>query len=207
MALRPPQVVLAVALVATAALGAVALGAVAIADVTGADGVAGIGAEPEPPRLSVESVERLDVGCADDVATYASSRTGGGSVDRVAFVETGDAAANLSVATERTSPRGARLSAFRVYVDSADADERAGSGPTANESDGCRVGIRYRVRLSYEPRSSGPLSFGDEGTRVLWLENGEYAGCSGVAEGSLETECARFLDDDGPERTWANATA
>ncbi|SDF61309.1 hypothetical protein SAMN04488067_10678 [Halorubrum xinjiangense] len=202
MALRPQQVVLAVALVA-----AVALGAVAIADVAGADGIAGIGAESEPPRLSVESVERLDVGCADDVATYASSRTGGGSVDRVGFVETGDAAANLSVATERTSPRGARLSAFRVYIDSAAADERADSDPTANGSDDCRVGIQYRVRLSYEPRSSGPLSFGDEGTRVLWLENGEYVGCSGVAEGSLETECARFLDGGGPERTWANGTA
>ncbi|MGM0447117.1 MAG: hypothetical protein ACQERM_02545 [Methanobacteriota archaeon] len=202
MALRPPQVVLAVALVAAAALGAVA-----ITDLAGADGVAGVGAEPEPPRLSVDSVERLDVGCADDVATYASSRTGGGSVDRVAFVETGNAAANLSVATERTSPRGARLSTFRVYVDSAAAGERADPDRTANRSEGCRVGIQYRVRLSYEPRSSGPLLFGDEGTRVLWLENGEYAGCSGVAEGSLETECARFLDGDGPERTWANASA
>ncbi|WP_424014825.1 hypothetical protein ACOZ35_02045 [Halorubrum xinjiangense] len=202
MASRPPRVLLAVAVVAAAALGAVA-----IADAADTDGIAGIGAEPEPPRLSVESVERLDVGCADDVATYASSRTGGGSFDRVAFVETGDPAANLSVATERTSPRGARLSAFRVYVDSVAPDERVDSVSTANGSDGCRVGIQYRVRLSYEPRSSGPLSFGDEGTRVLWLENGEYAGCSGVTEGSLDTECARFLDGGGPERTWANATA
>lgn len=201
MVSRPPRVVLAVALAAAAALGAVA-----IADVAETDGIAGIDAEPEPPRLSVDSVERLDVGCADDVATDASSRTGGGSVDRVAFVETGDATADLSVATERTSPRGARLSAFRVYVDSAAPDARVGSPSTANESDDCRVGIQYRVRLSYEPRSSEPLSFGDEGTRVLWLENGEYAGCSGMTEGSLETECGRFLAD-GPERTWANASA
>lgn len=156
------------------------------------------GDDPDPATLSVTSFERVETGCADDVATYASSSHGRGTHSRVSFVETGSEAANLSAWTERTSPAGAALTTFRVHVESI-------GGGTENAS--CSMGTLYRLELAHDRGSSDGLLSGDEGTRVLWLENGEYVGCSASTEGTLDSECHRFLSADRPDRTRANATA
>lgn len=182
--------------------------------------------EPAPAELSVSSFERLETGCADDVATFARSSQGNGSYTRVSFVETGNETAALSARAERTSPAGASLRTFRVYVDAAGHSQqmpgqsrertdqsrerteqpRESSGQSqANGS--CRMGVLYRIELSYDRGSSGGLLSGDDGTRVLWLENGAYSGCSASTSGSLDDECRRFTRDRQSDRTWANATA
>jgi hypothetical protein len=150
-----------------------------------------------PTEMDVTGFERLGAGCADDVATYARSGTGpNGTYERITFVETGDPDANLSVSAVRTSPRGADLSTFRVAVD---------SHTDAPPNETCRMGVQYRVEL--ESSGGSPPGFMPDahGTRILWLENGEYAGCSSSSTGTLDTECHRFLGDH-PDRTWANAT-
>ncbi len=150
--------------------------------------------EPEPASLHVEEFEIIDSGCADDVATHAMGKTGGGGYESVSFVETGTRSPNLSVRTERTSSPGADLESFRVYIDSQ-------GEPRENAS--CTLGAQYRVELDYDRGEPDA-----EGTRVLYLENGEYEGCSSSASGSIETECHRFTyDQQHSNRTWANATA
>ncbi|WP_246998478.1 hypothetical protein [Halosolutus gelatinilyticus] len=156
------------------------------------------GDEAEPPQLSVSSFERVETGCADDVATYASSSHGNGSYTRVSFIETGTETADLSARTERTSPPGADLHTFRVSIDST-------GRPRQNDS--CAMGVQYRLELTHERGSSEGLLSGDDGIRVLWLENGEYSGCSATTSGSLDAECHRFTKDAQSNRTWANTTA
>lgn len=152
----------------------------------------------DPAQLSVSSFERLESGCADDVATYSSGSHGNGSYTQVSFIETGSETANLSVRTERTSPVGADLTTFRVHIEST-------GSPQANAS--CRMGTQYRLELTYDRESSDGFLSGDDGTRVLWLENGEYAGCSSTTSGSLDSECHRFTKEEQSDRTWANTTA
>lgn len=156
------------------------------------------GDESDPAQLSVSSFERLETGCKDDVATYASSRHGNGSYARVSFIETGTETANLSARTERTSPVGAALTTFRVHIESA------GQPP---ENTSCTMGVQYRLELTYDRGPSNGLLSGDDGTRVLWMENGEYIGCSSTTSGSLDSECHRFTREGQSDRTWANATA
>lgn len=156
------------------------------------------GDEVEPAQLSVSSFERLDTGCADDVATYAWSRQGNGSYTRIAFIETGGEAVNISARTERTSPAGADLTTFRVYIDSTTRPRE----PTA-----CTMGVQYRLELTYDRGPADGFLSGDDGTRVLWLENGAYSGCSSATSGSLDSECHRFTGQTQSDRTWANATA
>jgi hypothetical protein len=155
------------------------------------------GNNAETPELTVSSLERIDSGCADDVATFASSQSGGGEYTKVSFIETGSKSANLTARTERTSPVGADLTTFRVYVDSAG---------TTEQNTSCSMGVQYRLELDYDRAQSGGILSGDDGTRVLWLENGRYTGCSSTTSGSLDAECGRFLDGDTTERIWANST-
>lgn len=156
------------------------------------------GDEPEPAPLSVSSFERLETGCKDDVATYAAGSHGNGSYTRVSFIETGTETANLSARTEQTSPVGADLTSFRVYIDS--------TGQPRENTD-CTMGVQYRIDLTYDRESSDGLLSGPDGTRVLWLENGAYSGCSSTTSGSLESECHRFVNNSQSNRTWANTTA
>jgi len=156
------------------------------------------GDDSEAPRLSVSSLERLDAGCADDVANFASSKSGGLGYTKVSFIETGNETANLSARTERTSPVGADLSTFRVYVDSTGEAPRNSS---------CTMGVQYRIELDHDPAPSGGILSGEEGTRVLWLENGDYIGCSSTTTGSLDAECGRFLLEEDTDLTWANSSA
>ncbi len=153
--------------------------------------------ESESPKLSVSSFEHLETGCKDDIATYASSGHGNGSYTRVSFIETGTETANLSARTERTSPVRADLTTFRVSVEST-------GQPRSNAS--CTMGVQYRLELTHDRGSSDEFLSGDDGTRVLWLENGEYSGCSSTTSGSLDAECHRFTKDSQPNRTWANTT-
>lgn len=154
--------------------------------------------EPEPAQLSVASFEQLETGCKDDVATYAAGSHGNGSYTRVSFIETGTETANLSARTERTSPVGADLTSFRVYIDSTGQPQ---------ENTTCTMGVQYRVDLTYDQGSSDGFLSGDDGTRVLWLENGAYNGCSSTTSGSLESECHRFVNNSHSDRTWTNTTA
>lgn len=157
---------------------------------------AALGGDAEAPALSVSSFEPLETGCADDIATYSRNSLGNGSFTRVSFVETGSETANLSARTERTSPVGVSLSTFRVHVDAADRG-------THNAS--CEMGVRYKLELSYDEGSTGDL-FGDDGIRVLWLENGNYSGCSSSTSGTLDSECYRFTADNQSPQAWANTT-
>lgn len=155
------------------------------------------GDESETPRLTVSSLDRIEAGCADDVATFASSHSGNGEYTRTSFIETGNTTANLTARTERTSPVGADLSTFRVYVDSTGQ---------AQQNASCTMGIQYRLELDYDPVSSRGFLSGDDGTRVLWLENDRYGGCSSTTSGSLDAECGRFLGEEDKTVIWANLT-
>jgi hypothetical protein len=149
---------------------------------------------PKPASLTVEEFTQIDAGCRDDVSGYAMGRTGGGGYEQVSFIETGTPDPNLSARVERTSPPGSDVSTFRVYVDSH-------GEPRGNAS--CTLGAQYRLELDYDPAT--PKS---KGQRVLYLENGIYAGCSSGSTGDVETECHRFTyDRQHADRTWANATA
>ena len=151
------------------------------------------GDEPEPASLHVKEFEIINSGCADNVSDYAMGRTGGGGYERVSFIETGTRSPNLSVRTERTSSLGAGLESFRVYIDSH-------GEPQENTS--CTLGAQYRVELNYDPGEPDA-----KGTRLLYVEDGEYAGCSSSTSGSIETECHRFTyDQQHSNRTWANDT-
>lgn len=148
----------------------------------------------DPPELAVSSFERLNSGCADDIHRSSFGRNAGDSYTQVGFVETGNESANLSVRTERTSPPGADLTAFRVYLESTDE-------PQANRS--CTVGIRYRLELTVDgEQSQGLFDGGPDGIRVLYFENGRYNGCSQSVSGGLDANCQRF----GSDHEWTNAT-
>lgn len=165
-----------------------------------------------PTQMTVTEFERLESGCAEDVADFARSRSGpNGTYLQTTFIETGDPTANLSVYTERTSPRGADLSTFRVHVESHPAPENVPSSTgTATETDdttsntSCRLGVQYRLTVRTSGGSPEGFLPDAHGTRILWLENGEYAGCSGGVTSPLESSCHRLAQD--PQRTWANAT-
>lgn len=149
-----------------------------------------------PQTMTVESFERLDSGCLDEVSDYSSSRSGpDGQFAYVSTIETEQADADLRVWTERTSPPGADLSSFRVHVESA-------SRGTGNES--CQTGVQYRLVLNTSDRGAAGLLPDDSGVRILRLENGEFAGCTGGYTGGLDGRCQYPMDR--PEYVWANAT-
>jgi hypothetical protein len=150
-----------------------------------------------PTEASVTSLERIETGCADEVATRGSTSLTGGNYEKVTFVETARTDADLSARVERTSPAGTDLSTFRVHVESH-AD-----GP-ANES--CETGVLYRIEI--ETSGGSPEGFLPDayGTRILWLQNGAVDGCSSSVTSPLDAECNRFMTDS-VDRTWANATA
>lgn len=194
----------------TALLVAALLGlAVASAEPGAVNALPGFSDHTGPTEMEVTTLERLDSGCADEVATYASGSASSGNYTQVSFVETGDRDADLSAWTERTSPPGADLSTFRVHVEShsraegddADVDSRADTPANAS----CKVGVQYRIEVTTSGGSPEGFLPDAHGTRILWLENGDYAGCSGSYTSPLRSDCQRF--EAGPDRTWANATA
>ncbi|MBX0287238.1 hypothetical protein EGH22_12940 [Halomicroarcula sp. F28] len=151
-----------------------------------------------PTDIEITDLERLDAGCREDVATYASSRNGpNGTYERTSFVETGTRDATLSAWAERTSPVGADYSTFRVNVES----DRTGP---ANET--CEVGVQYRL----EYRTSGGTDDGlvpdASGHSITHVENGRFAGCSSVGGGRWADAGCPHSAEDRPARTWANAT-
>jgi hypothetical protein len=150
-----------------------------------------------PTEAQVTTLERVDAGCAEAVATRSSSSTSGGTYEKLTFVEAPTADADLSAWVERTSPRGTDLSTFRVHVDSH------ATGP-ANES--CDMGILYRIEVETSGGSPEGFFADAHGTRILWLENGRVSGCSASLTSPLDAECQRFYDDSRPDLTWANAT-
>ncbi|UPV74251.1 hypothetical protein M0R89_17145 [Halorussus limi] len=156
-----------------------------------------------PTEMNVSELERLDSGCREAVSGYARSSVSGGTYSQVTFVETGDPDADLSAWVERTSPPGADLSTFRVHVESS------GNATGRNESNrSCEAGVQYRLEVTTAGGSPEGVLPDAHGIRILWLENGEYAGCSGSYTGPLRSGCSQLRPQDGgPDRTWANATA
>lgn len=148
-----------------------------------------------PAELSVDTFERVGASCVDAVGSGTGTSISDGYA-RAGFVETGDPNASLSAWVERTSPPGADLSTFRVHVDSH------GSGNASNAS--CTVGVRYRIELT--PHGGSPAGFIPDayGTRVLWLVNGRYDGCSASVTSPLDAECDRLRRT--PAVVWANAS-
>ena len=110
----------------TRRLVAVALLAFAVGAVVGpsVNALPGFSDHTGPSELRVTEFERIDAGCAEDVATYSSGSLDAGNYTRVEFIETADTDASLSAWTERTSPPGTDLSTFRVHVDSATRGRR-----------------------------------------------------------------------------------
>ena len=150
-----------------------------------------------PTEASVTSLERVEAGCAEQVATRGSTSLSGGDYEKVTFIETARTDADLSARVERTSPLGADLSTFRVQVDSHT------EGP-ANGS--CETGVLYRIEIETSGGSPEGLLPDAHGTRVLWIQNGAVDGCSSSTTSPLDAECNRFVS--GPvDRTWANATS
>jgi len=151
-----------------------------------------------PTEIDITALERLDAGCREDVATYASSRNGpNGTYARTAFVETGSRDATLSAWAERTSPAGVDFSTFRVHVESAR------TGP-ADES--CEVGLQYRLTYRASGGTGDGLVPDPSGHSITHVQNGRYVGCSAVGEGRYADAGCPNRDDDRPARTWANAT-
>ncbi|WP_049970425.1 hypothetical protein [Haladaptatus cibarius] len=150
-----------------------------------------------PTEMTVTEFERLDSGCVDEMRKYASSSTGGGKMSKTTTIRTNSADANISIWTERTSPPGADMSTFRVHLDS----ESDGSS-----DDACQTAVRYRLTLELSGGSPEGILPDAHGYRVLWLENGNYSGCSASVTSPLRSECDRFTPNAQPERTWANAT-
>ncbi|QZP36381.1 hypothetical protein [Halobaculum magnesiiphilum] len=181
----------------TQRLVAVALLAFAVGAVVGpsVNALPGFSDHTGPSELRVTEFERLDAGCAEDVATYSSGSFDAGNYSQVDFIETGDTDANLSAWTERTSPPGTDLSTFRVHVDSRH------EGPT-NAS--CETGVLYRITVTPSGGSPEGLIPDAHGTRIQWMENGEFAGCSASYTSPLDGRCPGATD---PDRSWANATA
>ena len=181
--------------VAVVALAALVLGLVLGQSV---NALPGFSDHTGPTEMRVTSFDRVDAGCAEEVATRSRSSSGGGNYTKVAFIRTADVDANLSARVERTSPAGADLSAFRVHVDSHH------EGP-ANGA--CETGVLYRITITPAGGSGEGLVPDAHGTRVLWLENGEYAGCSASLTSPLEDGCRRFRGaEGGPRRVWANGS-
>ena len=151
-----------------------------------------------PTDIDVVSLERLDAGCEDEIATYASSHNGpNGTYRTTSFIETGSVDADLAAHAERTSHEQADFSTFRVYVESYR------DGP-ANET--CDVGIQYRLEVQTSGGSDGGLLPDASGVRVLFLENGRFSGCSSAGSGPYsDGGCNEFLTQP-PTRTWANAS-
>lgn len=150
-----------------------------------------------PSRLTVTDIDQLETGCEEEVATYTRTTSGNGSYTKTAFIETGTESANLSAWTERTSPRGADLSTFRVHIESHGVME---------QNPPCKIGVQYRIRLSTNGGSPGGVLPDAHGTRILWIENGRYSGCTASVTSPLKAECHRFIGEDSPAKTWANAT-
>ncbi|NHN58874.1 MULTISPECIES: hypothetical protein [Halorussus] len=153
-----------------------------------------------PSELRVSSLERIDAGCRDAVSNYASGSGGGGNHTRVSFVATGDPDADLSAWVERTSPPGADLSTFRVHVESR------GDGEVASNAS-CELGVQYRIETTATGGSPEGILPDAHGVEILWLENGEYAGCSGSYTSPLRGRCPHLYQQaDDRDLTWANAT-
>ena len=159
-----------------------------------------------PTEMEVAELELLDSGCRDVVGTYTSSSSSGdGPYSQTTFIKTGDPDADLSVWVERTSPPGADLSTFRVHVESHASATTNGSLATNQSS--CEMGVQYRIKVTASGGNPEGILPDAHGERVLWLHDGEYAGCSGSSTGPINGSCSHIRPrDGGPDRTWANAT-
>jgi hypothetical protein len=148
-----------------------------------------------PAELTVNEFERTGSECGT-----VNSRAADSLYERHGSIRVADTDADLSVRVERTSIPGADLSRFRVHVESVH------EGPVDSSCEHPAVG--YRVAL--EPSGSSPegLLPDAHGVQVVYVENGEFAGCAGAYNGidpAAVGQCGESFDEE--PRTWANATA
>lgn len=157
-----------------------------------------------PTDIEVTEFERLDAGCEANVSSYRSGSWNGDNLSRVSFVPTASPDTALSAWAERTSPTGADLSTFRVHVDALNetdtAETNAGSGNAS-----CKTGVLYRINVNTTGGTPQGFLPDAHGTRVLWLQNGEYSGCSASVTSPLDDECERFRSDSPEDRLTATA--
>jgi hypothetical protein len=152
-----------------------------------------------PADLTVTQFERTGTGCGELDLDGSDVPEPDSTYERNGMIRVADRDANLSVGVERVSVPGADLSRFRVSVES----HHDGSG--ASTCDDPVVG--YRVVL--EPSGGSPpgLLPDAHGVQVTYLENGEFAGCSGAYSGidpAAVDACGPTVGEE--PRTWANAT-
>lgn len=145
-----------------------------------------------PTEMRVTEFERLESGCEEDVSSRRSGSSGGGNYTQLSFIPTASPDTTLSAWTERTSPDGADLSTFRVHVEALNDTEATNTS--------CRMGVLYRLTVSTSGGSPPGFLPDSHGTRILWLQNDQYSGCTASVTSPLDAECQRFLDDTGPGR-------
>lgn len=153
-----------------------------------------------PAELTVTEFERTGTGCGQPAVNESAVPDADSLYERNGMIQVADTDAALSVRVERVSPPGADLSRFRVHVESHH------EGTVDADCD--RPVVGYRVAL--EPSGSSPpgLLPDAHGVQVTYLEDGEFAGCSGAYSGLDPADvgsCDGSLGDES--QTWANATA
>jgi hypothetical protein len=162
-----------------------------------------------PAEIEVTSLERLDSGCEDAIAGHSRGSASGGNFSKVAFIATDDPDAALSAWTERTSPPGADLSTFRIYVESRASDGAQANRTAAGAADGnrsCQTGIQYRLEATTSGGSPAGILPDAHGVQVRWFENGDEAGCSAAYTSPLRGSCHQSVGSNQQNRVWANAT-
>jgi len=146
-----------------------------------------------PADLTVTEFERTGTGCG-----VVRSRAPDSLYERHGSIRVADTDAALSVRVERVSPPGADLSRFRVHVESVH------EGTVESTCEHPAVG--YRVALDPSGGSPAGLLPDAHGVQVLYVENGEFAGCASAFTGiDPAGGCGESFGEE--PRTWANATA
>ncbi|MFC7227933.1 hypothetical protein N0B31_11015 [Salinirubellus salinus] len=185
MALQPSRRTVVLVLV-TAALTLAVAGSV--------NALPGFSDHTGPAELDVTEFERTGTGCGVVGSTVPDSL-----YERHGSIRVADTDAALSVRVERVSPPGADLSRFRVHVESVH------EGPVESTCEHPAVG--YRVALDPSGGSPAGLLPDAHGVQVLYVENGEFAGCSAAFTGIDPASTNGCGESFGEEpRTWANAT-
>jgi hypothetical protein len=190
MALQPSRRTVVLVLV-TAALTLAVAGSV--------NALPGFSDHTGPTDLTVTEFERTGTGCGSPDVEAGAVPHADSLYERNGMIRVPDTDADLSVRVERVSTPGADLSRFRVSVES----HHDGSVDT----DCARPVVGYRVVLEPSGASPAGLLPDAHGVQVTYLEDGEFAGCSGAYSGIDPAAVGQCGASFGEEpRTWANAT-
>lgn len=142
------------------------MGALAVGIVIGAVVVGGLPTSEEPPpEPEIESVDVLDAGCHDDVRSRALSSSDGTWISTVNNTSTHT---EVSAQIRRTSPPGATVATYRVYLETHN---------TTVESGECPGRIVYRVEYN------APNPDAAAAMRTERYVDSEFHACGGSTSG------------------------